>query len=95
MLLTPETWKMKVKFAQLEGVSQTYLTGTPTPLEQPRKFTEAEKKEMQVLLQSLKEMELREDLADAPLAIREELMQQVLGLYGINVEELLNELENQ
>ena len=95
MLLTPETWKMKVKFAQLEGVSQTYLTGTPTPLEQPRKFTEAEKKEMQVLLQSLKEMELREDLADAPLAVREELLQQVLGLHGVDVEELLNELENQ
>jgi len=95
MLLHPRTWVEKLQYAKNEGVTQTLLSGTPTPLEEPRHLTKAEKEEFDLIMNALEDQDLQADLSTKPLGIRVELLQQVLGILGVNVEELLNSLDNQ
>jgi len=89
----PRAWAMKLKHALDQGATRTLISGTPTPLEQPRHFTKDEKQELTLVMKALINIDLNADIADEPFGVREELIREVLGVYGVDVEELLEALE--
>jgi hypothetical protein len=92
MILHPNTWAMKLTAAHNEGAGVS-LPMTPTMFKEPRQYTKAEKEELTQMIKTLEQLSLTEDLGDAPFAVREELIKQVLGVYGVNVPELMEQLE--
>ena len=92
MLIHPRTWSMKITDALNQGITQTLLTDTPTPLDQPRHFTKEEKEELASIRKALEDIDLSADIAGEPFSVREELIREVLGVYGVDVEEVLHQL---